>query len=252
MKPHNLDPLYADKYEPLALRSRRPNTRRLYRSTLKFFDEFLGRPATLTDLNDDTVSAFAGWRLSRGLAKRSVNKDLFNLLAVWRWLHKKGYVANWPDVALECPPERTPVALMEDEISRVVQSIAAEREKVGNINGPLFWLALMLVIWDTGERIGAVMELTWDRVDLTRGWVRFDAEDRKGGRADNTLPIAADTIVALKNIRRHGEGLAFPWPYSPTYIYRRLAKIMLRGRTTPVGSMQPLKAQLANVSPTAF
>src|SRR4051812_17222608 len=109
--PRALASLYAEHYEPLALRSRRPNTKRLYRTTLKYFDEFLGRKATTTDLNDATVSAFAAYRLESGLSKSSVNKDLFNLLAFWRWLHKKHIVKNWPDVALEKPPIRVPVAL---------------------------------------------------------------------------------------------------------------------------------------------
>lgn len=42
----SLDWLYRERYEPLALRSRRPNTKRLYRATLKCFNVFLGRPAT--------------------------------------------------------------------------------------------------------------------------------------------------------------------------------------------------------------
>lgn len=225
--PKLLATLYREHYEPLALRSRRPNTKRLYRTTLKFFDEFLGRSATTADLNDATVSAFAAHRLDDGLAKRSVNKDLFNLLAVWRWLHKKGHVKTWPDVELESPPIRVPVALSREELASVIQAIQAEQADVGDIPGPRFWLALFFLIWNTGERIGAVMALEWDHVDLKNGWVRFIAEDRKGAREDNALPIADYTIEALKTIRRR-EGLVFPWPYAPTYIYHRLAKIMQR------------------------
>lgn len=225
--PRQLDSLYSEHYEPLALRSRRPNTKRLYRSTLRFFNQHLGRKATTADLNDATVSGFAAARLAAGLSKRSVNKDLFNLLALWRWCHKKGFVKNWPDVELERPPLRVPVALSRDELASVLQAIQSERECVGNFAGPVFWLALFLIIWNTGERIGAVMALSWDRVDLARGWVRFIAEDRKGATADNALPLAPYTVEALKAIRRR-EGLVFHWPYSPTYIYYRFGKIMRR------------------------
>jgi integrase len=222
-----LDSLYADFFEPLALRSRRPNTKRLYRTTLRYFSLYLGRPAIATDLNDATVSRFAASRLADGLAKRSVNKDLFNLLAIWRWLHKKGYVKTWPDVSLETPPVRVPIALTREELARVTAAIKLEKANVGFIAGPQFWLALFLVIWNTGERIGAVMALTWEQVDLTNGWIRFIAEDRKGAAADNALPIADYTIAALKEIKKT-DGIVFRWPYSPTYIYRRVAKIMLR------------------------
>ncbi len=222
-----LESFYREKYEPLALRSRRPNTKRLYRSTLRAFNLYLNRPAKISDLNDETVSGFAGWRLENGLAKRSVNKDLFNLLAIWRWAHKKGVVKNWPDVELERPPVRVPVALSRDELAKVLEAIEAEREFVGDYSGPLFWLAVFLLIWNTGERIGAVMALTWECVDLKRGWVRFIAEDRKGATADNALPLAPYTVEALKAIERR-DGMVLPWPYSSTYIYYRFGKIMAR------------------------
>ena len=218
---------YREKFEPLRLRSRRPNTKRLYRSTLNAFDAFLGRPALLTDLRDETVNAFAAARLDSGLSKFSVNKDLSNLLAIWRWAHRKGAVCTWPDVELEAVPEITPVALTRDELARVKAAIESEPRPVGGLPGPRFWLPLFLLIFDTGERINAVMALTWDRVDLPGRWVRFHHDSRKGGRADNLTKIANDTAFALTAIRRR-EGKVFVWPYAPNYIYARLAPIMQR------------------------
>lgn len=220
--------VYRDKYERIKIRTRRPNTKRLYRITLKFFNLFLGREALISDLNDDTVSAFASWRIDGGLSKKTVNRDLANLLAIWRWLHTRGYVSNWPQVEMESLPERIPVALMEDEIGRVMTAIDTEPLRVGNIPAPVFWRAVMLVIWDTAERIGAIMSLKWEHVDLRGRWIRFDAESRKGAVADNVLPLAADTCTALRKLHRHGEASVFPWPYHPTYIYNRLGRIMRR------------------------
>ena len=79
---HTLSAVYFTRYEPLALRSRRPNTKRLYRTTLVMFDKFLGHRATLDDLCDETVARFASWRLENNLSKHSVNKDLANILAL--------------------------------------------------------------------------------------------------------------------------------------------------------------------------
>lgn len=223
----SLRAFYSDQYEPLALRSRRKNTKRLYAATLNSFERFLGRPPTLADLNDATVSKFAAHRIDAGLSKFTVNKDLFNLLAIWRWAHKKGYLKTWPDVALETPPARAPVALLQEELVALVRSCRAEREPVGQQRGSDFWTALVLLTWDTGERIGAVLALDWSQVDLRRQWVRFDADDRKGGAADNQLPIADDTAAALARLVPH-DGRVFKWPYTPTYIYYRYAKILKR------------------------
>ena len=128
--PRYLDVLYQEQYEPLALRSRRPNTKRLYRATLKFFDEFLGRRATIDDLNDATVSAFAAHRLDSDLSKYTVNRDLFNLLALWRWCHRKRIVRNWPDVELEKPPGRQRAAHRRGDDRGAQGNSPAGRESV--------------------------------------------------------------------------------------------------------------------------
>jgi integrase len=227
-----LSTVYARQYERIKIRSRRPNTKRLYRITLAKFDEFLGRDARLSDLNDDTVSAFASWRLENGASKRTVNRDLCNILAIWRWLigrHRRIHSA--PNVEMEIVPTRTPKALLPVELGRVVAAIDAETLSIGRVSAPVFWKALFLLFWDTAERIGGVIRLTWDRVDLDGGFVRFAGEDRKGGIEDNTLPIAPDTVAALQSLKLASDGrspLVFYWPYHPTYIYRRLARIMQR------------------------
>jgi integrase len=116
---------------------------------------------------------------------------------------------------------------MADELAQVRQAIESERRPVGRYKGPDFWLALFLVCWDTGERITPILALDWNAVDLRHRWIRFDASTRKGGRADNMLPIATDTAAALKKLRPF-DGRVFKWPYAPTYIYHRLGKIMER------------------------
>lgn len=217
--------LYVNQYEPRALRSRRPNTKRLYRTTLLKFDKFLGRSATLDDLTDDIVSRFAAWRLGSGLAKRTVNKDLFNLLALWRWCHRKGMVEEWPDVEMEKPPRRTPIAWDEKQMRRLYATAAELPGRVGNIRACHWWTALLLVIWDSGERINAVIHLRWADVDLPRKFLRFDAEYRKGGAEDNPVRLSDETVAALRLLPKESE-LVFPWPMSYTYLWHEFGRIL--------------------------
>lgn len=91
---------------------------------------------------------------------------------------------------------------------------------IGKIPAKDWWPALLLTLFDTAERIGAVMALCWPSVDLGRGWIIFDAMTRKGRTADNVKRIAGDTTKALKNIR-HGDDNVFPWPYAPTSLWTR-------------------------------
>jgi integrase len=230
-----LNAFYAQTYEPNALRSRRPNTKRLYRTTLLKFAEFVGRAATLDDLNDETVNGFAAWRSRDGrLSKHSVNRDLFNLLAIWRWAHRKGYLENWPDVDMEKPPKKTPVAWPKDEFCKIYTTANQLTGKVSGIPAAAWWVALLSVCWDTAERIGAVMALRWSHVDTIERWVKFEAEYRKGARADNLRRIADDTALALASVKRWQEtagtldpdGLVFVWDRSPTYLWAKYGQIL--------------------------
>ena len=219
--------VYENEYEPLHLRNRSENTLKLYRVTLRAFDRVLGRPATLADLNDETVSQFLRERRHNGAAARTANRDLINLLAIWRWAHRKGYVSDWPEVEREKAPKRTPRALTKDELSRLLQAARSEDRPVGQTPGSLWWPALLLTCWDTGERISGVLGLTWDRCDLSGGWVTFRAEDRKGGREDNTMQIAPDTVAAIGKLPRSGHKV-FLWPYHDNYIWTRYEYILKR------------------------
>jgi integrase len=218
---------YGLKYSPRALRSRQPNTRKLYGVTLRAFGRFVERKPKLSDLNDETVGDYVAWRLDNGASAATVNRDLINLLAIWRWAHKKHYLKNWPDVELERVPKRTPRAFTMEELEQVLESAQKESRPVGGVPGGDWWTALILTCFDTGERIGAVRRLTWDQVDLRRGFVTFLAEHRKGGHEDSTKDIDADTVAVLKRLPRV-EDAVFPWPYSENYIWSKLSPILTR------------------------
>jgi site-specific recombinase XerD len=224
---HPLESFYAALYEPLKLRARAANTRRLYRTTLRGFDRFLRRAATLADLDDATVGRYLLACRTRGLSPYSVNKERFNLLALWRWAAKKGYVANWPDVEAENCPEHVPLAWSREELARLFAAIRQMPGTIGSIPAARWWEALHLLLWDSGERIAAMLGLAWDDLDLSGGWCLCRAENRKGQRRDRLYPLAADTIAALVAMPATGP-LVFPWPWSRCLLWSRYAEVLKR------------------------
>ncbi len=70
-----------------------------------------------------------------------------------------------------------------------------------------------------------MIRLQWENVDLDRGWIRFEADDRKGGRDDSAVRISAETIKALRKIRAK-EGEVFPWPCSYTYLWSEFGRVL--------------------------
>lgn len=108
------------QYRLRNLRAASPNTIKLWKIALKHLDRFLGRSATIDDLNDETILAFAEWRASN-VSAPTVNRDLASILALWRWAHKKGRLSRWPDVPLYPEPNRVPQAWTREEFSSLVR-----------------------------------------------------------------------------------------------------------------------------------
>ena len=230
MKPEMpLGEFYQSYYEPLRLRSRADNTRRLYECSIRTFTRFLGRTPRLADLTDDQVNRYLDWFRKLPRAPASVNKERNNLLAIWRFAARKRFVDEWPDVDPDVEPKRIPQAWTNSQIFQLFAAIDQEPGHVAAIPAHLWWRALHLVGWDTGERIGALIRIEWHDVDLTGGWVLCRAESRKGRREDKIYKLATDTIAALQQIRRPFRHV-FEWPYHPSYLWHKYACILRRAK----------------------
>jgi len=181
----------------------------------------------LSDLNDDCVVGFLAWFRALPRSPATVNKERANLLAIWRFACQRGTVNRWPNVDPEPEPVREPQAWLESEMHRLFDSLAKERGLVGKIPSADFWSALVLVLWNSGERISAILGLTWANVDLANGWIRCPAETRKGGHQDRVYRIDSTTIAALKRIKK-SPGMVFQWPYHAGYIWHKFGEVLQR------------------------
>ena len=221
--PHNKRQLLAEafeqEYRPIRLRSRAKSTVETYRITLRFFDRFLDRPALLSDLRDDTVSAFLEYRIG-SKSPRTVNRDLVNLQAMADWFWKRKRIPKTlTELEPYIAPKMVPHALTMEEISRVWDSIADQPGHIGRVPSPIFLRALFLVFWDTGERFTAVTSIRVSDVSLKSCTVFLRGATRKGGRSDRVYPLSNQGISAidellgeLGNVRRSSK--LFHVPYS--------------------------------------
>ena len=217
-----------EEYTLNILRKARPNTIRLYSLTRIMFARFLHRAPTLGDLTDNTVNRFAQWR-RQNRSPSTVNRDLCNLLAFWRWAHKKGNLTTWPSVELDVAPTRIPRALTRVELARLFLSASSTPGTIGTVPAGLWWSALLSLIWDTGERIAPVLALAVEDVDLSTCWAIFRAETRKGARADNARKFSPETAALIRStIGTRNSGPVFIWPYSTPYIWKKLTPLFQR------------------------
>lgn len=225
----SLRDFYARAYRPLRLRGRSPKTDKLYANLFNNFARYLSREPTLADLDDDTVGCFVSWFLERGRSPVTANRSLAKVKAIWRFACRKNLVAQWPDVMPLIEPHRDPQAWLKHELAALYASILKEQGEYDGIPRRIWWAAHYALIWDTGERISAVMGLQWLHVDLQTGWLRIPAELRKGKRADKTFRLHRDTVAVLRMMQRGIDRPIFPWPYSDqNYIYQHYNRILRR------------------------
>lgn len=220
-----LQQLLEDVYAPL--RGISDRTVRLYDLTFAKWGEFLGREPVLDDLEELAVAKFLAHRV-RTREPGTAAKDRAQIRAVWEFAARRGLVKTWPTIPIVRIPERVPEAWLTDELRRLIHAATQERMPVCGIPGGDYFRALLLLLYDTGERITAARSIRWRDV---RGMdVVFRAESRKGGRRDIIRPISEATAAALAAIR-FGRGLddeVFPLDRRQDFLWRRLGIILGR------------------------
>lgn len=122
-----------------------------------------------------------------------------------------------------------PTAWTEADLTRLFAYLGTIRGWVGPVKACDFWRALVLVIWNTGERISAVLDVRWQDIDLDGKWVTFRAGTRKGRKRGLRLAISDETVAALRLVKVKGQDVVFYWPMSRSYIWGKYGAILRRG-----------------------
>lgn len=196
----------------------------LYELTIRPFSEFLGRDATLSDLTEINVARFLSDRL-RKRAAATAQKDRAQLRAMWEFAARKGMVTTWPTIKRIVVPDRVPEAWFTTDMVSILRAAAAEPGLVSGVPASKFWRALILLGYETGERVGGLLSLRWQ--DVSERGVIFRAEGRKGRRRDLYSEISPECYKAICEIRTLHD-LVFPWDKAYTYLWRRLGEILKR------------------------
>jgi integrase len=196
----------------------------MYESTLDRFRDFLGREPTVDDLDDLTAAKFLRWRGStvhdkkRGIiSPASLAKDSAHLRTMWTWCAKKrlkrsdGELLEFPDYSRPRVPKPRPVAYTVEELQALIGAARHRKGCVGDVPAPWYWITKIRAMFETGERIGAVMQLRWGEVDLDRRTLTFLAATRKGHRETITRAISPDLAAIMTMHKRPADRLVWPW-----------------------------------------
>jgi integrase len=218
-----LQQLFDDFYRPLRLRGRSANTCRLYDCTIRAFGKWLGYPPTIDDLTDLTLSRYLDARAATR-SPYTAEKERTQLVSLARFARDRGIIPTMPEVPPAPLPDRVPRAWTLGELGSIYRAAAATRGYVGDVPAGVWFSALVSVLWETAERIGAVLECRPDDLDAPTLHVR--AEYRKGRKRDRVYRLTQRTCGLLQQAR--GRHRLLEWPRSHTLLWGKYADVVAR------------------------
>lgn len=208
------------EYFPRNLAVVKPGTLKLYEAAFRDLTELLRRPPVLADLNDDTIVMLMRHLKQKGLAATTINERSGRLGALWTWMAKRDRSMPFPTFAKLPEPKRTPRAWTRDDLAKLLTACRAATGWMPNgVRRSVWWTALHLFLWDSGERIGAALALRWEWIDFATGLVSIPAEERKGGDKDATYKLHETTLAWIKALRPIHPELVFGGSITVSSIY---------------------------------
>lgn len=139
-----------------------------------------------SDITRQSCREYVAIRLRRA-KPGTIIKEMSILRAALRWQNK-----NTP-AEIEMPRHPPP----RDRYLTRQEYRDLRDAAIGTPHAQLF----IIVAYSTAGRAGAVLELTWDRVDFDRGLVRLATEDEHGNKGRATVPMTTSLRAALQAAR---------------------------------------------------
>jgi integrase len=184
-------------------RSIEGDARMLQRQLLPWFgaETPLAELTALRIAQYDRARSMTTSRRGRLVTTATVNRELALIRHLLRLAEEWGYVPKAAKVRLGREPDGRLRFLTEDEAVRLLDACALSQNP--------YLLTIVTVALYTGARRGEILGLTWERVDVARGVLRFD-KTKNGRRRE--VPMGEPVYRAL---------MALPGPKAEGLVFRR-------------------------------
>lgn len=234
MQPRLLRDVLA-RYAQIKLRRANPLTRRKFEYALNHLALMLGREAELCDLrrhlNDDDpppplLAEFQDYlATSADLSEDTCAHYAKKIAALWRFAAERRWIEEFPDIEVSAPPEKVPRGFTKKELLALWQAFRDQNGYIGGVPSSPWWRGLLFTIWDSSERLDAILQLRWEDVDLNSRWGIFRAATRKGKRRDRPCLFHPETIAVFYEMVEPKRELVFPLPHTKETLLNRWGAI---------------------------
>ncbi|MFC4668183.1 tyrosine-type recombinase/integrase [Seohaeicola nanhaiensis] len=134
-----------------------------------------------------TCKEYERLRCAAGISQGSIHTELGHLRSTLRFAEDARMIPKAPRIWRPAKPIYDKRILNAGEARALIEAA----------NAPHISLALILLLGTAG-RVGAVLELEWDRIDFDRGEIRLRTDDAQTRKGRANVPMNAMTRAALQ------------------------------------------------------
>ncbi len=198
-----------------------PRSRHEIKAALDHFQR-ITKPAKVSSIKAETVGRFVAARLAEPgkkpdstVAPATVNKDLRHLKAALKHAHDRDLLPKMPRIKMVREAQKVKGYVTPEDFATIYTTacpLAEKPQSRGQNYTPCeWWRALVVFGYMTGWRIGAMLSLRWEDVDLDKRAAFSRAADNKGKR-DTWSPLAPVVVDHLRALQGF-HPFVFRWAY---------------------------------------
>ena len=191
----------------------------------------VAKPKYVSAINADVIDEFIAKRLQESASKGSsaveakkkdmpkvspatVNKELRYVRLVLNVAKEWGIISTVPRIRFLKLPKRLPTFIPPEhfEAIYVACEVAKRPYNIPNIVPSVWWRGLLVTAYMTGWRIGQLLSLKWEDVNLESGTAVTRAEvTGNKGRREERIPLHPLILSHLTNLSGSFDAYVFPW-----------------------------------------
>lgn len=157
--------------------------------SLKHLQSFFGG-MRVGQITMPTINAYIEYRLEKGLAPGTINRELTALKRSLNLAKMEGHIKSIPHVKMLKEANARQGFLEHEQYLIILENL------------PLYLKPLFILDYITGLRRSEILSLTWDRVHLKEGYIRLQASDTKTAEA-RTIYLPREGTDALKQAMKN-------------------------------------------------
>lgn len=202
---HELAPLVASWRRSLSARGRSPKTVTIYTSEADAFGRYLaeqGMPGSPANIRREHVEAYITSLRERGLSPSTVHQHSRSISLFFGWLAEEGEVKAERDptrnIKVPVPETNPPEVLSEGDIKALIKACQKGASQFENRRDE----AIIRLFAETGMRLGELVGLTLDSLDLDAGVLVVTGKGSGRGPRKRLIGFGSKTADALDRYLR--------------------------------------------------